>query len=160
MRQRSPVWRRRVCRRSPRLSAASWRRPAGVRKRTEAELRRTQPKNWEGTRRATPPSNGESPVPAWKTQSEADESKSMCSKAWQRNLSTSCVAYMWMEFGALSRYLGGRRGGVPTDSCQDLQDVLNHWGRRSHHLQNVAQPWENFHPQQTLKHRREENLQI
>lgn len=35
-------------------------------------------------------------------------------------------------------YLGGRRRGVPTDTSQDLQDILNHSRRRPDHLKNVA----------------------
>lgn len=37
-----------------------------------------------------------------------------------------------------SNYLSGRRRGVPTDTSQDLQDILNHSRRRPDHLENVA----------------------
>lgn len=67
--------------------------------------------------------------------------------------------YVWLHFG-LSHHLSGRSGGVPRESYQDLQDVLNHRGRRSDHLQNVAQPGEDFHPQQTLESSREESAGI
>lgn len=35
-------------------------------------------------------------------------------------------------------YLGGRRGRVPTDTSQDLQNILYHLRRRPDHLENVA----------------------
>lgn len=81
---------------------------------------------------------------------DAHERRPKCCEACQTNL----------NLVGLSRYLGGRSGGVATESCQDLQDVLNHRWRRSDHLQNVAQPWENLHPQQTLERSREESVSV
>ena len=42
-------------------------------------------------------------------------------------------------------------GGVSADPGQDAQEVLDHPRRGAHHLQDVAQPGQQAHPQQALK---------
>lgn len=44
---------------------------------------------------------------------------------------------------------------MSSNTSQDLQDVLDHSRRRSDHLKDVTQPGEQFHLQQTLKHKQE-----